>query len=74
MPCQIIMATTGMYASCGAFKHCGFMEPARLAVTDAGLGGLILIQYVGWLGKAGVRHLCKVLPDEAIPGSIVAEQ
>jgi hypothetical protein len=65
------MVVNAMNTFCGALNCYGFMEPAWLAVTDAGLGGLTSIRDVGSLGKECVKHLCKVLWDEEIPISII---
>mmetsp|Transcript_6983 Transcript_6983/g.10172 ORF Transcript_6983/g.10172 Transcript_6983/m.10172 type:complete len:493 (+) Transcript_6983:2497-3975(+) len=68
------MAAVGMNAFRGALERCGLTEQARLAVTDAGLGGLTTMRDMARLGKDGVKRLCKVLRDEEIPVSIMAEQ
>ncbi len=68
------MAAAGMNAFRGALERCGFTEAARLAVTNPDLGGLTSIRDVARLGKDGVKRLCKVLRDEDIPVSIMAEQ
>jgi hypothetical protein len=71
---QVNMAAAGLNAFCGALERCGLTEQARLAVTDPGLGGFATIKDIARLGKDGVKRLCKVLRDEEIPVSIMAEQ
>jgi hypothetical protein len=67
------MAAAGLNAFRGALERCGLMEQARLVVTDPGLGGFTTMRDIARLGKDSVKCLCKVLWDEEIPVSIMAE-
>jgi len=68
------MAAAGMNAFCGALERCGLTEPARVAVTNPDLGGLTSMRDMARLGKEGVKRLYKVLRDQDILVSIMAEQ
>ena len=68
------MAAAGTNAFRGALGRIGFSVQAQNAVTDPNLGGITDIVQLARLGHEQIKRVCKVLRDEDIPVSVLAEQ
>ena len=68
------MAAASANAFRAALGRIGFSVAAQDAVTDPSLGGINEITLLARLQKEQVKRICKVLRDNDIPISILAEQ
>jgi hypothetical protein len=68
------MAAASANAFGAALGRIGFSVAAQDAVTDPNLGGINEITLLARLQKEQIKRICKVLRDNYIPISILAEQ
>ncbi len=68
------MAAEGANAFRAALGRIGFSAEAQNAVTDEGMGGIANITQLARLHKDQIKRVCKVLRDNEVPVSVMAEQ
>jgi hypothetical protein len=68
------MAAEGANAFRAALGRIGFSAEAQNAVADEGMGGIANITQLARLHKDQIKRVCKVLRDNEVPVSVMAEQ